>query len=131
VNFDYLLSLGADELIDYNVQDFAEIVSDVDAVFETAGGDVAMRSFGVLKPGGRIAFIASGGKAPESPRADVQALRPAVTRDRPHLERIVELVEAGAVRVPEITEYPLSEAVEAHKVSEGRHLRGKLVFRVR
>ena len=130
-NHDYLRSLGADEIIDYNAQDFVEAVSDCDAVFETVGGDVAIRSFEVIKPGGRAAFIASGGKAPESPRDDVRSLRPAVGRDRPHLERIVELVAAGAVRVPEITEYRLSNAAAAHKVSEARHLRGKLVFKVR
>ncbi len=130
-NHDYLRGLGADEIIDYNAQDFTELVSGCDAVFETAGGDVTQRSFQVLKPGGRIAFIASGAKAPDSPRDDVQALRPAVGRDRPHLERIVELVSAGAVRVPEITEYALSDAVAAHRISEARHLRGKLVFKVR
>jgi len=43
----------------------------------------------------------------------------------------VELVGKGAVRVPEIKTYPLSEAAAAHRVSEGRHLRGKLVFQVR
>ncbi len=106
-------------------------MSDCDAVFDTVGGEVAQRSFKVLKPGGRAAFIASGPKAPESPRADVESLRPAVGRDRPHLERIAELFEAGAVRVPDITTYPLSEAAAAHRVSEGRHLRGKLVFDVR
>ncbi len=130
-NHDYLRALGADEIINYNSQDFTELVSGCDAVFETAGGDVAQRSFQVLKPGGRIAFIASGAKAPASPRDDVQALRPAVGRDRPHLERIVELVSAGAVRVPEIAEYALSDAVAAHRISEARHLRGKLVFKVR
>ncbi|MCZ6511740.1 MAG: NADP-dependent oxidoreductase [Alphaproteobacteria bacterium] len=130
-NIDYLRSLGADEIIDYNAQDFTEIVSECDAVFDTVGGDVAQRSFDVLKPGGRAAFIASGPKAPESPRADAQSLRPAVGRDRLHLERIVELFEAGVIRVPEISTYPLSEAVAAHRVSEGRHLRGKLVFEVR
>lgn len=130
-NHDYLRGLGADEIIDYNAQDFAQVVKDCDAVFETAGGDVAMRSFSVLKPGGRIAFIASGPQAPESPRADVEALRPAVGRDRPHLDRIVELVTTGVVRLPEITEFELSRAAEAHRVSEGRHLRGKLVFRIR
>lgn len=130
-NHDYLRSLGADEIIDYNTQDFAKVVSDCDAIFETVGGDVAQRSFSVLKPGGRIAFIASGAKAPKAPRDDVSALRPAVGRDRPHLERIVELVTSGAVRVPEITEYPLSQVVAAHEISESRHLRGKLVFKVR
>lgn len=130
-NIGYLRELGADEIIDYNEQDFTEIVSDCDAVFETVGGDVALRSFDVLKPGGRAAFIASGANGLESPRADAQSLRPAVGRDRPHLERVVELFEAGVVSAPEITTYPLSEAVAAHRVSEGRHLRGKLVFEVR
>jgi NADPH:quinone reductase-like Zn-dependent oxidoreductase len=35
------------------------------------------------------------------------------------------------VRVPEITRYPLSLAAAAHRVSEGRHLRGKLVLVLR
>jgi NADPH:quinone reductase-like Zn-dependent oxidoreductase len=130
-NHDYVRELGPDEIIDYNIQDFTEVVSDCDAVFDTVGGDVAKRAFSVLKPGGRAAFIASGGKALESPRDDVQSLRPQVGRDRAHLERIMELVEAGAIRTPEITLYPLSEAAEAQRVSESRHLRGKLVFDVR
>jgi NADPH:quinone reductase-like Zn-dependent oxidoreductase len=35
------------------------------------------------------------------------------------------------VPIPEIVEYPLAEAAAAHRVSEARHLRGKLVLRVR
>jgi len=58
-------------------------------------------------------------------------LRPSVGRYRPHLERIVALVAAGAIRPPEVTRYRLSDAVAAHRVSESRHFRGKLVFLVR
>ena len=130
-NIGYVRGLGADEVIDYNAQDFAEAVSDCDAVFETVGGDVAERSFAVLKPGGRAAFIASGPTAPEPPRDDVTALRPRVGRDRPHLLRILELVESGAVRVPEISIFPLEDAVSALATSVSRHLRGKLVLKVR
>ena len=129
-NHEYLRALGADQVIDYQTEDFTRIVSDCDAVFDTVGGDVAERSFQVIRPGGRIAFVASGpGLA--SPRADVTSLRPRVDRDRPHLERVVELVEAGIVHAPPITRYSLAEAAAAHRVSEGRHLRGKLVFVVR
>jgi NADPH:quinone reductase-like Zn-dependent oxidoreductase len=130
-NHDYLRKIGADEIIDYNAVDFTRIVRDCDAVFDTVGGDVAQRSFTVLKPGGRAAFIASGAQAPKPDRSDVIALRPSVGRDRPHLERIVALVASGAVRPPQVTSYRLSEAVAAHRVSESRHFRGKLVFLVR
>ena len=130
-NVDYVRGLGADEVIDYTAQDFGEAVSDCDAVFETVGGEVARRSFAVLRPGGRAAFIASGPTAPEPPRDDVTALRPRVGRDRPHLLRILELVEAGAVRVPEIRTFPLEDAASALATSASRHLRGKLVLSVR
>lgn len=130
-NHGYVKSLGADRIIDYAKEDFTKVVKDVDAVFDTVGGDVAKRAFDVLRPGGRAAFIASGRTAPPSPRPDVVSLRPNVGRDRRHLERIIELVTGGAVRLPDIKVYSLSQVVEAHRVSEGRHLRGKLVFRIR
>jgi len=130
-NHDYLRKLGADQIIDYTKEDFAKAASGCDAVFDTVGGEVANRSFAVLRPGGRAAFIGSGPAAPDSPRKDVVSLRPKVGRDRAHLERIAALVTQHAVRVPEIRIYPLSEAAEAHRESEGRHLRGKLVFKIR
>jgi NADPH:quinone reductase-like Zn-dependent oxidoreductase len=130
-NHDYLRGLGADQIIDYHAVDFTTVVKDCDAVFDTVGGDVAQRSFAVLRPGGRAAFIASGAEAPKPERGDVVGLRPRVGRDRPHLERIVELVSVGAVRPPEVTRYKLSDAAAAHRLSESRHFRGKLVFVVR
>jgi NADPH:quinone reductase-like Zn-dependent oxidoreductase len=90
-NVSYLRGIGADQVIDYHTTDFTKAVSNCDAVLDTVGGDVAMRSFAVLKPGGRAAFIASGAKAPTPERGDVTALRPIVGRDRPHLDRIAAL----------------------------------------
>ncbi len=130
-NHDYVRSLGADEVIDYRTQDFTRLVSGCDAVFDTVGGDVTDKSFAVLRPGGRLAAIAGGATAPVSPRPDVASMRPLVKRDRPHLDRVASLVAQGIVPLPAIVEYPLSEAAAAHRVSEARHLRGKLVLRVR
>jgi NADPH:quinone reductase-like Zn-dependent oxidoreductase len=130
-NLAYVRSLGADEVIDYNAEDFTRVISGCDAVFDTVGGHVAQKSFAVLKPGGRAAFIASGMQAPKPQRMDVTSLRPAVGRARAPLEQVAHLITSGAVRVPEIKLYRLSEAAEAHRVSEGRHFRGKLVFKVR
>jgi NADPH:quinone reductase-like Zn-dependent oxidoreductase len=130
-NHDYVRKLGADEVIDYRSQDFTKVVKNVDAVFDTVGGDVIERSYAVLKPGGRFASVGGGFTLPPPPRSDVTSLRPKVDRDRPHLDRVAELVMKGIVPLPQITEYPLAKAADAHRVSEARHLRGKLVLRVR
>ena len=127
-NLDFVKSLGADQVIDYRTTDFTKVAKDVDAVFETVGGEVALQSFSVLKPGGRAAFIASGAQAPKPTRSDVTALRPAVPRTRAHMERIADLVATGVVRPPHVTTYPLADARKALAVSAERHLRGKLVL---
>jgi NADPH:quinone reductase-like Zn-dependent oxidoreductase len=127
-NAAYLRGLGADEVIDYNATDFTKAVKNVDAAFDTVGGDVATRTFAVLKPGGRAAFIASGGQAPKPERSDVTAIRPAVPRTRKHMERVAELHRSGAIKVPDVTLFPLADAAKALGVSEGRHFKGKLIL---
>jgi NADPH:quinone reductase-like Zn-dependent oxidoreductase len=130
-NIDYVRGLGADQVIDYNAQDFTKVVKGCDAVFDTVGGDIAQESFAVLKPGGRAAFIASGAQAPKPNRSDVTVLRPPVPRSRKAMERIAQLFDAGAIRPPEVKLYQLSQAAEAHQLSQARHFRGKLVFQIR
>jgi len=130
-NHDYVRKLGADRVIDYNTEDFTKTVSGVDVVFDTVGGEVQVRSYEVLKPGGRLVWIAGAPAGFQPSRKDVEVLRPRVARDRAHLERMKELLAAGAVSPPAITSYKLTDAAEAHRVSEGRHLQGKLVFDIR
>jgi NADPH:quinone reductase-like Zn-dependent oxidoreductase len=130
-NHDYVRKLGADQVIDYNREDFTATAPACDVVFDTVGGEVQLRSYSVLKPGGRLVWIAPAPAGSTPPRQDVVVLRPRVARDRAHLERMKELLAAGAVWPPAITRYKLADAAEAHRVSEGRHLQGKLVLIVR
>jgi NADPH:quinone reductase-like Zn-dependent oxidoreductase len=130
-NVDYVRGLGADQVIDYNAENFTRAVSGCDAVFDTVGGDVAKLSYAVLKPGGRAAFIASGAEAPKPDRSDVTGLRPPVPRSRKAMERIAEVYAAGGVKPPEVKLYKLSQAADAHRLSQSRHFRGKLVLQVR
>ena len=130
-NHHYVRRLGADRVVDYNAEDFSKTVVDCDVVFDTVGGDVQVRSYAVLKPGGRLVWIAPAPAGFQPIRKDVQVLRPKVARDRAHLERMLALLEAGAVSPPAITHYKLADAAEAHRVSEARHLQGKLVFGLR
>lgn len=130
-NHDYVGSLGADRAIDYHKEDFTKAAGPCDVVFDTVGGEVQVRSYDVLKPGGRLVWIAAAPAGFQPGRKDVAVLRPNVTRDRAHLERMLVLWEAGAVWPPNIVRYPLAEAAQAHRVSESRHLMGKLVLIVR
>ncbi len=130
-NADYVRGLGADRVIDYHTEDFTKTVSGCDVVFDIVGDEVQVRSYSVLKPGGRLVWVAAAPAGFKPSRTDVKVLRPAVSRDRAHLERIVALLDAGAVAPPPIVEYALADAAAAHRVSEARHLRGKLVLKVR
>jgi NADPH:quinone reductase-like Zn-dependent oxidoreductase len=128
-NHAYVRSLGADEVVDYNEVDFTQVVKDCDAALDAVGGEVAERTLLVLRPGGRAAFI--GGPAPTPKRPDIRALKPSVTRSTERMNQVADLIEAAAIRPPEIKLYSLAQAADAHRVSEARHFRGKLVFKVR
>ena len=130
-NHDYVRSLGADKVIDYNKEDFTAMGPVCDVVFDTVGGDVRAGCYKVLKAGGKLVWISPTPEGFVIPRDDIETLRPNVKRDRVHLERMLALLAAGAVTPPTITRYKFADAVEAHRVSEARHLRGKLVFDVR
>jgi len=130
-NHSYVRSLGADQVIDYNTEDFTAIGPICDVVFDTVGGAVRAGCYAVLKPGGKLVWIAPAPEGFNPTRNDVQTLRPNVIRDRAHLERMLALLDAGAIRPPTIVRYKLADAAAAHRVSEARHLQGKLVLEVR
>ena len=130
-NHPYVRSLGADQMIDYNAEDFTKIGPICDVVFDTVGGGVRAGSYAVLRPGGKLVWIAPAPEGFHPTRNDVQTLRPDVIRDRAHLERMLALLDAGAVRPPTIVRYKLADAAQAHRISEARHLQGKLVLEVR
>ena len=127
-NHAYVKESGAHHAVDYTKADFREAVPPCDVVFDTIGGEVHARSFSALKPGGRLVHIAAGPPGFIPPREDVRVIRPDVRRDRAHLERIVELAAAGAVRPPYIREMPLAEAAEAQEISRTGHVRGKIIL---
>jgi NADPH:quinone reductase-like Zn-dependent oxidoreductase len=130
-NHAYVRGLGADQVIDYKAQDFTTIGPICDVVFDTVGGEVQVASYQVLKPGGKLVWIAPAPEGFRPTRTDVETLRPNVIRDRAHLERMLALLKQGVIRPPTIVRYQLADAAEAHRVSEARHLQGKLVFAVR
>ncbi|MFE0404403.1 NADP-dependent oxidoreductase [Streptomyces nigra] len=129
----FLREVGADEVIDYRETDFAEAVKDVDVVLDTLGGETAVRSLRVLRPGGVVVSIIPVGSdefPQEAERLGVRAVRMLVDADRADLRSLVELIEQGRLRATIERTFPLSAAAEAHALGEKGRTTGKLVLTV-
>ncbi|SOD75296.1 NADP-dependent oxidoreductase [Alysiella filiformis] len=57
-NTAWVKTLGADEVIDYKKENFNEKLKDFDGVLDTLGGDTLLKSFEILKQGGKIISVA-------------------------------------------------------------------------
>jgi alcohol dehydrogenase len=123
--------LGADEVIDYKEQDFMEVLHDLDAVFDTVGGDDFTRSFGVLKRGGiAVSMIAAVDEA-KATEYGVVAVRQSTQVTSEQLDQLRTLVESGAV-VPQIDKiFPLTHIVQAFESKENGTVNGKIVIQIR
>ncbi|MFI6544424.1 NADP-dependent oxidoreductase [Streptomyces prunicolor] len=130
---DFLRELGVDEAIDYRETDFSEAVKDVDVVLDMLGGETALKSLRVLRPGGIVVSIVPMGKPDfyeEAERLGVRAVRMLVDADRADMESIAELVEAGKLRATIAATFPLADAAEAHALGATGRTAGKLVLTV-
>ena len=76
-NLDLVRRLGADEVIDYTAVRFEDVLRDLDVVFDTVGGEVTDRSWGVLRPGGMLVVIAG---MPDTDTAAARGVRTSGTQ---------------------------------------------------
>ena len=71
-NIDFLRELEVDQAINYATTRFEDVVSDVDVVLDTVGGDTQERSWSVLKPGG---ILVSSVQPPSEEEAQAHGVR--------------------------------------------------------
>jgi NADPH:quinone reductase-like Zn-dependent oxidoreductase len=127
-----LLALGADEVIDYTTTDFAEVVGNIDFIFDVVGASVIEASLKLLKPEGIYVGIA-GTSNLVSKYAELYQKKGVwfiVEANTDDLTQLAHLTDEGHLK-PQIEKvYPLEQARQAYeRLSEG-HLRGKLVLQV-
>jgi NADPH:quinone reductase-like Zn-dependent oxidoreductase len=130
-NHGFLRDLGADVVIDYSAQRFEEEASGVDVVLDPIGGDTQRRSLSTLRDGGTLVALMGLTAAARAPERGIRARSMLVRPDSAQLRRIAELVDAGELRPVVSHLLPLEEAPAAHRQSETRSTRGKIVFEVR
>jgi NADPH:quinone reductase-like Zn-dependent oxidoreductase len=125
----YVRALGAREVIDYRVTDFADVPQTVDAVIDTVGGETRDRATTALKPGGILVTVVSTAFVPA--RADVRTVFFYAEVTRTRLGTISGLLDSGTV-VPQVgSVLPMEQVRTAHDMLAGApHDRGKIVLTV-
>lgn len=126
---EYVRTLGAQEVVDYQAGEFEKTVRSVDVVLDTVGGSVRERSFSVLRPGGVLVSAVSAAPLPE--RSDVRSVFFYVEVTTARLDNVSELLDRAKL-LPQVgTVLPLAEVRTAHEMLAGApHKRGKIVLRV-
>ncbi len=130
-NKDFLLQIGAHEIIDYTTTAFEDVVRDVDVVLDTLGDKVWDRSWQVLKKGGIMVSTLHPPPVDETAaKTDKRGALVFVQPNGVHLGEIAELIDSDNVK-PFVGEVlSLRDASQAHRLIESGHTRGKIVLRV-
>jgi NADPH:quinone reductase-like Zn-dependent oxidoreductase len=138
-NFDYLRSLGVDEMIDYTTQKFEDLLQDIDLVLEASSvrdNNERLKSVSVLKQGG--IFVSVNTDFPFNKEVEqalvIKNAKGALAANQPRkewLEEIAQLIDKGEVKVAISKIFPLEKVAEAHIGSETKQIQGKLVLEVR
>jgi len=129
-NIDFLKDLGADEVIDYNNEDFEERLGNIDLVLDLIGGDVQLKSLEVLKPGG--IFVSTLAIKDEAAIA-AKGLTGGrfMTQSNPEdLRKMAQLIDEGKLKPIIYDIVDLKDAAEAQRTIEEGHVRGKIVLKV-
>ena len=125
----FVRMLGADTVVDYTRERFESVVSDMDVVLDTVGGETFHRAFRTLRPKGLMVTVVAF-PSDEAERFDVQVIRTFTTPSGPNLGTLTDLVEAGTATPHVEAVFPLSDIRQALALSGAGRVRGKIVLSV-
>ncbi|MGG3308275.1 NADP-dependent oxidoreductase [Paenibacillus lautus] len=148
-------SMGADLIINYKKENFEEVLTGYDAVFDTLGGAALEKSFRVLKPGGQIVSISGLPNARFGKEAKLCWMKTAIlsiaSRKIASLEKkyhtryhflfmkssgaqlkvLQEYIEGGQIKPVIDKVYHLEETAQAFSYLQGGSAKGKVVIRIK
>jgi NADPH:quinone reductase-like Zn-dependent oxidoreductase len=126
----FVREVGADEFVDYTKLNFAEVIKDVDVVFDAVGGDTFEKAFQTVKKGG---FLVTAVAFPTQEKAQEFGIHAARVYCKPNAEQLAEittLVDEGKLTAHVSTVLPLKEVNQALQLSESGRTRGKIVLQI-
>ena len=141
-NIDLVRSLGADQVVDYTGEDFAQSGRRYDLVLDLVSNRSLSDLRRALSPKGTLVLSGGGGgrllgplplilgALVRSPFVSQRMLTFLAKVHRESLVDLMELIEAGKVTPVIDRTYPLSEAPAAIRYLEAGHARGKVIITV-
>ncbi|WP_252312102.1 NADP-dependent oxidoreductase [Sinobaca sp. H24] len=129
-NQGFLKSIGADHPIDYKKENPADLLSDVDLIFDLVGGLTAEKALPALKEGGLLVSVAGNPDTEAARSRNIRTVYHSIEASGKQLQEISALLQLDMI-VPVVTEVlPMTAAgvKQAHQSSQEGHVRGKLVL---
>lgn len=128
-NQDYIRNLGA-EAIDYVNSSPADLLSGVDLIFDTVGGETGLAALGALRPEG--AYVSSVPPIASMEPFEARQIRAVTYGIQPSgdlLRQISAATEEGHLNLPIERVFPLAGVQEALDTNKAGRTRGKLIIR--
>jgi NADPH:quinone reductase-like Zn-dependent oxidoreductase len=132
---DMLRSIGADHVVDYTRENFADRGETYDVVFDVIGKGSYSASVNSLSPNGR--YMLANPKMSKMVRglwtsmvSDKKIIYAFATRKTEDLVHLKELIEAGELKSVIDRCYPLEQTAEAHRYAETGQKKGNIVITV-
>lgn len=154
-NVEWVKALGADAVIDYKQQDFANELRDFDVVLNSLGADVLEKSVKVLKPGGQLISLLGPPTAQFAQEQGLSWVLGQVMRllssgirrkarkhgvsyaflfmraDGVQLQKITSLIEAGVIKPVIDRSFPFESTAEALRYVEQGRSKGKVTITIK
>jgi len=114
-NMDMVLSIGADQVIDYTQEDFTERAERYDLIFDAVGKTSKSNCKKALTPNGKYVTVET------------------MNVTKPKLEDLIfmkEIMESGKIKAVIDRRYPLEQMAEAHSYVDKGHKKGNVVITV-
>lgn len=133
-NRDFVLSLGADEHIDYHTQNFEDVLSNIDFALDTQGGKVLENSVKVLKEGGTV-ITTFGMNIPDEVKALAEKENKTISNILVHsshedMNSLRVMLENGDLKPNVYKTFTFENMADAHtEVEKGRTV-GKVIVTV-
>ena len=133
-NKDFVVSLGANEHIDYKKQKLEDTVKDIDFVLDSIGGDNVDSSIAVTKKGGTVISLPSGSLSDatveKAKQKGINCYFFLVESNKDDMQQIAALLEKGIIRSHVSQTFPFDKMKEAHLQIETGRTKGKIVVTI-